>query len=130
MSYATRSRQNSISSPEEIYMPDEDNDVKKGAVESETRDQHSQTSLEGQLAHRTEDARIKGRDTDFPDRERTPNTAARTWIQGSGRKPIKAIRRTIHWRRNTGQQVSGLWYSRPRLWLCPKSTWSRSRKWP
>ena len=37
MSYATRSRQNSISSPEEIYMPDEDNDVKKGAVESENR---------------------------------------------------------------------------------------------
>ena len=64
MSYATRSRQNSISSPEEIYMAHEDNDVKKGAVESETRDQHSQTSLEGQLAHRTEDARIKGRDTD------------------------------------------------------------------
>jgi len=68
----TRARQNSISSPEDTYMPDEDNDLKKGAVESEKRDQHSQTSLDGQLPHRTEDARIKGRDTDFPEPGENP----------------------------------------------------------
>src|SRR5437763_3528439 len=86
MSYATRSRQNSISSPEEIYMPDEDNDVKKGAVESETRDQHSQTSLEGQLAHRTEDARIKGRDTDFPEPGENPEHSGQDMDPGFRQK--------------------------------------------
>jgi len=86
MSYATRSRQNSISSPEEIYMPDEDNDVKKGAVESETRDQHSQTSLEGQLAHRTEDARIKGRDTDFPEPGESPEHSGQDMDPGFRQK--------------------------------------------
>src|SRR5947199_7259692 len=86
MSYATRSRQNSLSSHEEIYMPDEDNDVKKGAVESETRDQHSQTSLEGQLAHRTEDARIKGRDTDFPEPGENPEHSGQDMDPGFRQK--------------------------------------------
>jgi len=86
MSYATRAPQNSISSPEETYMPDQDNDVKKGAVESENRDQRSQTSLEGQLAHRTEDRRIKGRDTDFPEPGENPEHSGQEMDPGMRQK--------------------------------------------
>ncbi|HWY70115.1 MAG TPA: hypothetical protein VNX88_15710 [Terriglobales bacterium] len=85
-SYTTRSRQNSISSTEESYMPDQDNDLKKGAVETENRDQHSQTSLEGQLGHRTEDARIKGRDTDFPEPGENPEHSGQEMDPGMRQK--------------------------------------------
>jgi hypothetical protein len=86
MSYATRGRQNSISSPEEIYMPGQDNDVKKGAVESESPHQHSQTSLEGQLPHRTEDTRIKGKDTDFPEPGENPEHSGQDMDPGMRHK--------------------------------------------
>jgi hypothetical protein len=86
MSDTTRGRQNSISSPEETYMPDQDNDVKKGAVESENRDQHSQTSLTGQLGHRTEDTRIKGRDTDFPEPGENPEHSGQDMDPGFRQK--------------------------------------------
>jgi len=85
-SYTTRARQNSISSNEEPYMPDQDNDLKKGAVESENRDQHSQTSLEGQLPHRTEDARIKGDDTDFPEPGENPEHSGQDMDPGFRQK--------------------------------------------
>ena len=49
-----------------------DNDLKKGAVETEERSQHSQSSLGGQLPHRPEDARIQGNDTDFPEPGENP----------------------------------------------------------
>lgn len=50
----------------------EDNDLKKGAVETEERSQHSQSSLSGQLPHRPEDARIEGNDSDFPEPGENP----------------------------------------------------------
>ena len=44
-----------------------DSDLLKGAVESEAPKQHGNTSLHGQLGHRTEDEMIKSSDTDFPE---------------------------------------------------------------
>jgi hypothetical protein len=49
-----------------------DEDAKKGAVESDKPQQHSDESLSGQLPHRTEDPRIKGQDTDFPEPGENP----------------------------------------------------------
>lgn len=53
-------------------MPEQDNDLAKGAVEADKPQQQSESSLAGQLPHRTEDARIKGRDTDFPEPGENP----------------------------------------------------------
>ena len=53
-------------------MPDQDEDLKKGAVESDRPGDPSQTSLTGQLPHRPEDSRIKGQDTDFPEPGENP----------------------------------------------------------
>lgn len=39
----------------------------KGALEQEAPEQQGNTSLRGQLGHRTEDAMIKAADTDFPE---------------------------------------------------------------
>ncbi len=39
----------------------------KGALEQETPEQTGNSSLRGQLGHRTEDALIKAADTDFPE---------------------------------------------------------------
>jgi hypothetical protein len=44
-----------------------DADLLKGAVESDAPDQHGNSSLNGQLGHRTEDDMIKSSDTDFPE---------------------------------------------------------------
>ena len=44
-----------------------DQDRGKGAVEQDSREQPSNTSLGGQLPHRTEDAMVKSNDTDFPE---------------------------------------------------------------
>jgi len=49
-----------------------DNDLYKGAVETEEHSQQSQTSLSGQLPHRPEDAWIQGNDTDFPEPGENP----------------------------------------------------------
>jgi hypothetical protein len=53
-------------------MPEQDSDLKKGAVEADKPQQRSHSSLEGQLPHRTEDSRIQGRDTDFPEPGENP----------------------------------------------------------
>ena len=53
-------------------MHDRDEDLKKGAVETDKPGDRSQTSLEGQLPHRPQDPRIKGRDTDFPEPGENP----------------------------------------------------------
>ena len=44
-----------------------DQDCGKGAVEQESRDQPTNTSLGGQLGHRDQDPLIKSNDTDFPE---------------------------------------------------------------
>ena len=63
-------------------MPERDEDLKKGAVESDKPLEHSQTSLQGQLPHRTNDPRIKGRDSDFPEPGENPEHSG----QSTGRK--------------------------------------------
>jgi len=49
-----------------------DQDCGKGAVESDSPRAKSNTSLSGQLAHRTEDPMIKSADTDFPEPGENP----------------------------------------------------------
>ena len=49
-----------------------DNDFHKGAVDDEKPNEHSQTSLKGQLSHRNQDPLIKGADTDFPEPGENP----------------------------------------------------------
>ncbi|HEY6184521.1 MAG TPA: hypothetical protein VIW67_19915 [Terriglobales bacterium] len=44
-----------------------DQDFGKGAVEQESRDQSTNTSLGGQLGHRDQDPLIKSNDSDFPE---------------------------------------------------------------
>jgi len=44
-----------------------DQDSAKGAVEQDSRDQLSNTSLGGQLGHRDQDPLIKSNDSDFPE---------------------------------------------------------------
>ena len=44
-----------------------DSDIDKGAVEQEAPHQPGNTSLSGQLPHRTDDPLIKSADSDFPE---------------------------------------------------------------
>ena len=67
-------------------MPDQDNDVKKGAVEADRPQQHSQESLAGQLPHRPQDNRISGKDTDFPEPGENPEHSGQTQDPGFRQK--------------------------------------------
>jgi hypothetical protein len=67
-------------------MPERDEDLKKGAVESDKPKDPSQVSLEGQLPHRTEDNRIKGRDTDFPEPGENPEHSGQDQDPGMRQK--------------------------------------------
>ena len=44
-----------------------DQDRAKGAVEQDERDSSDNTSMQGQLGHRDQDAMLKSADTDFPE---------------------------------------------------------------
>ena len=44
-----------------------DQDRSKGAVEQEGKGQADNTSMQGQLGHRDQDAMLKDADTDFPE---------------------------------------------------------------
>jgi hypothetical protein len=44
-----------------------DQDRSKGAVEQEEKGQADNTSMQGQLGHRDQDAMLKDADTDFPE---------------------------------------------------------------
>ena len=44
-----------------------DNDIGKGAMEPEERTQHGNSSMAGQLGHRTTNRMIKDSDSDFPE---------------------------------------------------------------
>ena len=44
-----------------------DQDAGKGAVEQDGPGQPSNTSMQGQLGHRTEDPMVKDNDSDFPE---------------------------------------------------------------
>jgi len=50
-----------------IHPRKRDEFLRKGALEQEAPDQQGNSSLRGQLGHRTEDAMIKAADTDFPE---------------------------------------------------------------
>jgi len=52
--------------------PARDQDAGKGAVESEDREQTTNTSPGGQLDHRSQDPLIKSSDTDFPEPGSSP----------------------------------------------------------
>ena len=67
-------------------MPERDEDLKKGAVESDKPNQHSQASLAGQLPHRPEDARIQGRDSDFPEPGENPEHSGQDMDPGMRQK--------------------------------------------
>ena len=67
-------------------MPTQDEDLKKGAVETDKPEQHSQVSMEGQLAHRTEDTRVKGQDTDFPEPGENPEHSGQDTDPGLAQK--------------------------------------------
>jgi hypothetical protein len=49
-----------------------DSDIHKGAVENESRKQPTNTSLKGQLGHRTSNEMVKDNDTDFPEPGENP----------------------------------------------------------
>jgi hypothetical protein len=50
-----------------MTQPAHDPDASKGAVEQDDRSQATNTSLAGQLPHRTNHPLIKSSDTDFPE---------------------------------------------------------------
>jgi hypothetical protein len=49
-----------------------DQDMMKGAVEQEDREQSGNTSMRGQLGHRDQDPMLKDADSDFPERGENP----------------------------------------------------------
>jgi hypothetical protein len=51
---------------------DHDSDVHKGAVEDDRPNEEHNTSMRGQLNHRTRDPMIKDNDTDFPEPGENP----------------------------------------------------------
>jgi hypothetical protein len=63
-----------------------DEDEKKGAVESDKPNQHSDESMSGQLPHRTEDPRIKGQDSDYPEPGENPEHSGQTQDPGHRQK--------------------------------------------
>jgi len=63
-----------------------DNDLHKGAIESDKPTQPTQASLEGQLSHRDQDPRIKGQDTDFPEPGENPEYSGESQEPGFSQK--------------------------------------------
>ena len=49
-----------------------DQDSAKGATETEDHNTPGNAALQGQLGHRDQDPRVKGRDTDFPEPGENP----------------------------------------------------------
>jgi hypothetical protein len=52
--------------------PNHDSDIHKGAVENDTPNQEENTSMRGQLPHRTSDPMIKANDSDYPEPGENP----------------------------------------------------------
>lgn len=51
---------------------EQDPDGKKGAIEQDEPDQKTNTSMSGQLGHRSENPLIKSNDTDYPEPGENP----------------------------------------------------------
>jgi hypothetical protein len=60
-----------------------DQDAGKGAVEQDAPGQTTNTSMQGQLGHRTEDPLVKDNDSDFPE---PGNNAEHSGEPESGKK--------------------------------------------
>ncbi len=58
--------------PKKIDRPQQDPDEKKGAVEQDAPNQPTNTSMQGQLSHRSENPLLKSNDTDFPEPGENP----------------------------------------------------------
>jgi hypothetical protein len=58
--------------PKKIDLPKQDPDENKGAVEQDAPDQPTNTSMRGQLPHRSEDPLVKSNDSDFPEPGENP----------------------------------------------------------
>lgn len=50
-----------------VRTPTTDNDLHKGAFETDAAKEKGNTSMRGQLVHRDQDPVLKGFDTDFPE---------------------------------------------------------------
>ena len=69
----------------------EDQDAGKGAVEQDSPQQETNTSLQGQLPHRNENPLVKSRDTDFPEPGENPEHSGEPEDAGltrDWRKPV------------------------------------------
>jgi hypothetical protein len=67
-------------------MQKHDDDLTKGTVETDKPAEPSQVSMAGQLPHRTEDARVKGQDTDFPEPGENPEHSGQDANPGLAQK--------------------------------------------
>jgi hypothetical protein len=65
-----------------------DADAAKGAVESDSRTrQHTNTTMEGQLPHRTESRMVKANDSDFPEPGSNPEHSGQRVEEQPPRSP-------------------------------------------
>ena len=58
----------------------------KGAVEQESPQQHGNTSLRGQLGHRSQDPILQGQDTDFPEPGENPEHSGEAYNRTADRE--------------------------------------------
>ena len=65
-----------------MHKPGQDEDIAKGAVEQDRRTERTNTSLAGQLPHRTENPTVKSSDSDFPEPGGNPEHSGER--QGAG----------------------------------------------
>ena len=71
------------SGADNMHKPGQDEDLAKGAVEQDRRSQRTNTSLTGQLPHRTENAAVKASDSDFPEPGENPEHSGEAQGVGS-----------------------------------------------
>jgi hypothetical protein len=67
-------------------MPQQDNDLKKGAIEPDKPNQRAQASLKDQLPHRPKDPIIDSRDSDFPEPGENPEHSGQDMNPGLRQK--------------------------------------------
>ena len=67
-----------------------DPDGSKGAVEQNSPNDPTNTSMEGQLPHRTANPLIKSNDTDYPELGETPEHSGEPEVGDTAPKPDRA----------------------------------------
>ena len=67
-----------------------DPDASKGAVEQNAPDQPTNTSMEGQLPHRTSNTLIKSNDTDYPEPGENPEHSGEPELGDTAPNPNRA----------------------------------------